>query len=71
MTDNKITNLEQLQDFLFEIKEISSEIAVTYFKKSDIPVDEIVSLSEIKVTLDKSSEMISHIILPIVQNNQR
>ena len=72
MTDNQeITNEEQLLDLLFELGEISSAIAVMYFKADNIPIDEILLLSDIKLKFDSSSEMINQIITPIARKNQK
>jgi hypothetical protein len=62
MDNHEIFNIEHLQDLIFEINEISSSIAVSYFRKEYIPKNEIALLANLKDKLSSATIMIESII---------
>lgn len=62
MPHTEISNTEQLRDILFQLNEISSVIASNYFRKHNIPADEMQLLSSVKLRLSSATLMIEHII---------
>jgi hypothetical protein len=62
MNNKQITNEEQLKDFIFEMNEISSIIAATYFIQEDIALNEIMLLSDLKTRFTSAAVMIDHIV---------
>jgi hypothetical protein len=62
--NQEITNVEQLKDIMFQLNEISSVLAYTYFRNEHIPSDEMKLLSDIQHKFSSAMIMMDHIVKP-------